>query len=103
MFDRKKFFDEIRPEFFSKGLTQEQTDGIDDIFDAWDKYGDKDGRKLAYLFATDYHETATHIEGVDEYGHGAGHAARTCLRPARRRGGSEPAAVAYTGGEILAL
>ena len=74
MIDRDKFFAGVKIALFSKGYSTGEVDGINDILDAWDKYGDKDERKLGYLFATDYHETAFHMEGIDEIGKGAGHA-----------------------------
>lgn len=67
------FFAEVRTTLFGGTLKQWQVDGINSIFAAWDSYGDGDKNKLAYVLATTKWETASTMQPVEEYGHGAGH------------------------------
>lgn len=62
------FFDIVRKELFGGSLKQSQVDGINAILKAWDRSGDGDGRKLAYLLATSKHETAHTMQPITEYG-----------------------------------
>lgn len=69
-YDRKTFFDLIRPIFF-KGLNQSQVDAINNIIDSFDE------RSLpitwqAYMWATLFHETAATMRPLEEYGKGKG-------------------------------
>lgn len=59
------FFAAVRPLFGGK-LSQGQVDGIQADFDAWDTWGDGDDRKLAYILATDFHETGRTMQAVKE-------------------------------------
>jgi putative chitinase len=73
-FDRKVFFDSVRPSLFSGGLSQSQVDGMNAVLNAWDDEPPSDDlRWLAYCFATDYHETAQEMQPIEEYGKGADH------------------------------
>ena len=63
-FDKKRFYDIIRPFFGS--LSQEQVDGMEGIFKAFDEVGDKDVDTLAYALATAYHETGKRMVPVRE-------------------------------------
>lgn len=58
-------FDAMRSVFGGK-LTQSQVDGLNFINDAWEKYGDGDVRKFAYVLATAAHETDMTMEPVTE-------------------------------------
>jgi len=58
-------FEKLRSVFGGK-LSQEQVDGINSINDAWEKYGDGDVRKYAYVLATAAHETGMSMEPVTE-------------------------------------
>ena len=64
----KAFYDVIRKDLFGGDLKQSQVDGIERIAMKWSEYGDGDERKLAYILATDYHETAKTMQPVREYG-----------------------------------
>ncbi len=63
-FDKKRFYDIIRPFFGS--LNQEQVDGMEGIFKAFEEVGDKDVDTLAYALATAYHETGRRMVPVRE-------------------------------------
>jgi putative chitinase len=65
------FFDAVRP-LFGGSLSQPQVDGLALIAQAWDKYGDGDTAKLAYILATAFHETAQTMQPIKEYGKGRG-------------------------------
>src|SRR3954452_8503453 len=62
------FFAAIRSALFKGSFTQRQVDGLNAIGAAWETYGDGDPRKLAYVFATAFHETAQKMQPVTEYG-----------------------------------
>lgn len=59
------FFAAIRP-LFGDRLTQKQVDGINHLWATWAVHGDRDERKLAYILATVFHETAQTMEPVRE-------------------------------------
>lgn len=63
-FDKKKFYEVIRPFFGS--LTQEQVDGMEGIFKAFEEVGDGDVDTLGYALATAYHETGRRMVPVRE-------------------------------------
>ena len=67
------FFNAVRENLFGGSLSQPQVDGINALAAAWSKDGDGDNRKLAYVLATAFHETACTMQPIAEYGHGAGH------------------------------
>jgi len=77
LFERKLFFDEVRNTLFSGSLSQRQVDGMNALLDAWERLSvikpDLDLRWLAYILATDYHETAYTMQPIEEYGKGAGY------------------------------
>lgn len=60
------FFASVRSSLFGGGLSQAQVNGINAIGEAWTIYGDGDRRKLAYILATAYHETARTMQPVRE-------------------------------------
>jgi putative chitinase len=70
--NRAIFFEGFRHNL-AKSLTGQQVQGTTAILDAWDKDGDKDPRKLAYALATSWHETATRMWPIKEFGLGHGH------------------------------
>lgn len=74
------FFAEIRQSLFRGRLSRTQADGINAILAGWRKMGDGDRRKLAYVLATSYHETARTMQPIEEYGRGQG----------RRYGAADP-------------
>lgn len=61
----KALYDGVRPIFGGK-LTQIRVENIGTIVAAFEKHADGDPRKLAYMLATTYHETATRMEPVIE-------------------------------------
>lgn len=66
------FFASARMHLFSGSFTQSQVNGIDAILAAWGRMGDGDLRKLAYVLATAFHETARTMQPIEEYGKGRG-------------------------------
>lgn len=62
------FFDAVRSAVFGGSLSQRQVEGLNAVTEAWDRSGDKDSRKLAYLLATTFHETARTMQPVHERG-----------------------------------
>lgn len=58
-------FDKVRPLFGGK-LTQGQVDGINVTLRMWEREGDGDVNKLAYVLATKKHETAHTMQPVKE-------------------------------------
>ena len=85
--NRALFFDSIRPMFGP--LSAEQVGGIETLLGAWEKYGTKDLRHLAYIFATVHHETGKMMVPVRECFAKTDKAARHCVRR-RRYGKPEP-------------
>lgn len=71
--NRAAFFPAARRSVFRGYLNQDQVDGLNDILDAYDLYYPKLNQKwLAYMLATDYHETAATMLPIEEYGRGRG-------------------------------
>jgi len=76
LFERKLFFDEVRETLFSGSLSQSQVDGMNADLDYWERLSfthELDLRWLAYILATEYHETAFTMQPIEEYGKGAGY------------------------------
>lgn len=73
LFDREKFFNNVRASLFSGTLSQQQVDGMNFKIDVWEDHPYSDDlRWLAYCFATSYHETSQKMWPVEEYGKGSG-------------------------------
>lgn len=70
--NKGKFYSVVRAVFGS--LKQSQVDGFEAVLNAWNVYGLTDLRWLAYMLATDYHETAATMQAIGEYGKGKGRA-----------------------------
>ena len=72
MIDREIFFSSVRNELFDGALQQVQVDGMSVILAVWEyQVGGtpmSDIRWLAYMLATTYHETATRMWPIVEYG-----------------------------------
>ena len=65
--NRKTFFDKVRASLFGGRLAPPQVAGIDAILDAWEATRpDGDRRRLAYMLATAFHETAATMQPVRE-------------------------------------
>ena len=73
--NRSVFFPHIRANVFRGAMDQRQVDGLNALLDAWEaKYPTGDLRWLAYELGTVFHETATTMAPISEYGRGAGRA-----------------------------
>jgi len=68
-----KILNNISAAFFNGKISQKQTQGTSEILNYWDENGYYDGRHLAYILATVYHETARTMQPIEEYGKGKGH------------------------------
>jgi hypothetical protein len=66
MIDRATFFDQVRASLFAGTLTQSQVDGINAVLDEWERRKLSDLRFLAYMLATDKHETNATMQAVRE-------------------------------------
>lgn len=64
--DSKKFFDAVRAGPFAGRLKPEQVSGMLDLIAASNAAGVEDVRKLAYMLATDFHETGGAMQPVRE-------------------------------------
>jgi putative chitinase len=76
-FDRKTYFDSVRPSLFHGSLSQLQVEGQEAILGEWELPQDEraamtDLRHLAYPLATTYHETSEEMWPIEEYGKGQG-------------------------------
>src|SRR5262245_30152095 len=68
-FDRKLYFDSVRPSLFAGKMNQQQVDGQNAILSEWeDEQPAEDLRWLAYPLATTLHETASTMWPIEEYG-----------------------------------
>lgn len=66
--NRTQFFKNYRSQFGP--LKQSQVDGIEADFNEWERQGLSDLRWLAYMLATEYHETDKTFQPIEEYGKG---------------------------------
>jgi len=67
--NRAFFFTEIRARLFDGAIKQGQVDGINGLLDYWEtKHAAKDDRWLAYALATAFHEVATTMQPIKEFG-----------------------------------
>lgn len=66
MIDRAVFYDIVRKRLYGGPLTQSQVDGINAVLDEWEKRKLTDLRWLAYMLATDKHETNATMQAVRE-------------------------------------
>ncbi len=64
--NRAVFFAKVRHGPFPGRLSQRQVDGMNALLDAWEKIGNDDPRHLAYVLATDFHETGARMQPVRE-------------------------------------
>lgn len=70
--DRATFFNTVSNYPFPGKLSPSQIDGMEGILNEWDKRGLEDGRWLAYILATTFHETAYTMQPIEERGKGKG-------------------------------
>jgi putative chitinase len=73
MINRKMFYDRIRSSLFGV-LHPLQFDGIQGILNEYERIGNLNLEKLAYILGTVYHETGATMQPVEENGKGAGKA-----------------------------
>lgn len=66
----KSFYDTIRAELFKGSISSKQFEGIEAIIKEYSVLCVNDLRKLAYILATAYHETAKTMQPIAEYGKG---------------------------------
>jgi hypothetical protein len=70
--DRDIYFENVRNELFSGAMSQQQVDGQCVLLGLWDYQATgspmEDLRWLAYILATVYHECATKMWPITEYG-----------------------------------
>lgn len=66
----KSFYDSIRASLFGGSISGKQFEGIEAILTEYNRLCINDVRKLAYILATVYHETAKTIQPIPEYGKG---------------------------------
>ena len=66
MFDRQSFCDAVRANLFGGTLTVGQLSGINAVLDEWERRQLTDLRWLAYMLATDKHETNATMQAVRE-------------------------------------
>jgi hypothetical protein len=69
--DRAAFFAAVRTSLFAGHLSQSQVDGMSAILDAFQPYP-LPAEHMAYMLATAFHETAQHMQPIEEYGKGKG-------------------------------
>ena len=77
LFHRKTYFDQVRASPFGGAMAQTQVDGQEAVLSAWESMDAgvaDDLRWLAYMLATDFHETARTMKPIEEYGKGKGKA-----------------------------
>lgn len=73
LFDRTKFFDNVRETLFAGHMNQQQVDGMNFKIDVWEDHPyTTDLRWLSYCFATSHHETDKKMWPIEEYSKGAG-------------------------------
>lgn len=75
-----KDWNKLKKYLFNGILKQSQVDGINFKLQAMNEMGVNDVRKAAYMFATSYHETASTMLPISEYGKGKGRAYGTWLK-----------------------
>lgn len=66
--NKQKFFSGVRSSIFSGKLTSSQVAGAEAIIDGFEERKYSDLRWLAYMLATAYHETASTMQPITEYG-----------------------------------
>lgn len=66
--NRAQFYKNYRKQFGP--LKQSQVEGIEAVFNEWENQKLSDLRWLAYMLATDKHETADTYQPIEEYGKG---------------------------------
>lgn len=71
MINRNHFFDSVRGSLFNGKLAGSQVYGMNAILDEWESGKWQDLNKLAYMFATAYHETAYTMQPIIERGNAA--------------------------------
>lgn len=68
--NRPQFYKNFRKQFGR--ISQRQVDGIEAVFNEWERLKLSDLRWLAYILATSWHETAKTMQPIEEFGKGRG-------------------------------
>jgi putative chitinase len=71
MIDPEKLTENWPKELDSNGLSDSQKEGVTILTETWNRLGDGDKRKLAYLLATVWHECDKTMQPIEEYGKGS--------------------------------
>lgn len=71
--NRAVFYNTIKPLLFHGHLNQKQVLGMESDLNFWEQCHLNDIRHLAYMMATEYHETAHTMQPIEEWGKGRGH------------------------------
>lgn len=66
----KAFYDSIRETIFKGTISTKQFEGVEAILSEYTRLCINDTRKLAYILATAFHETASTMQAIEEYGKG---------------------------------
>lgn len=66
--NRAQFYKNFRKQFGR--ISQRQVDGIEAVFNEWERLKLSDLRWLAYILATAWHETAETMQPIEEFGKG---------------------------------
>lgn len=81
MIDREKFFNGVKHHLFNGKFTQSQVDGVDWILGVCEKHQPELLKQhIAYMLATIFHETATTMLPIEEYGKGRGRVYGKCIK-----------------------
>jgi len=77
-YDADLFFERVRVKPFGGSLSQQQVDGMNYLMSEWECRFEESAAEqstpwLAYCLATVFHETATQMRPIEEYGRGSGH------------------------------
>jgi len=76
--DHAKFFAAVRSSVFGGSLPQKAVDGLNALVSAFERYGDGDRQKLAYILGTAFHET-DRFNVLEEYASGQAYEGRGSL------------------------
>jgi putative chitinase len=80
----KAFYDSIRQTIFKGSISAKQFEGLEAIINEYNSRCLNDLRKLAYILATAYHETAQTLQPIREYGQGKNYDYGKKLKMSRR-------------------
>ncbi|AWY09479.1 hypothetical protein vB_RpoS-V16_43 [Ruegeria phage vB_RpoS-V16] len=93
--NRPVFFSKVRHGPFPGRLTQSQVEGMTHLLDVWETRGTHDPRHLAYILATDFHETGARMQPVREGFARSDAAARQAVNKLAAKRGPKSAVAQY--------